>query len=207
MSMATDLDLVPSSIRNLGKKYEVEARQGERGTDDEGKLFIIGGKIAIEAVEDKIVILTDKFRSGYECETCNETGVIGLCDCERSGRKGFNTVGGLCRVCLGFPENNRGKICTKCKGTGQTIIIPESTKQMPTSGVIVSAGPKCVTRKLGERVLYGGHTGHNLPFKGNVRIRIMREHEVMCLMHKVDPNATMEDFQLLDEPINNAGSL
>ena len=95
------------------------------------------------------------------------------------------------------------KECPKCKGAGVTLIIPESTKQTPTSGIIVSKGPDVKRRKLGERVLYGAHVGYNLPFKGNVRVRIMREHEILCLMDKIDPNATTEDFKIMDEPIDN----
>jgi len=175
--------------------------------EDSNIIYVIQGKIGLEAVEDKILVLIDKFRSGYECKRCNETGVIGLCACELEQRPGTNRLGGVCKICNGSYESLRGKECPDCKGSGQTIIIPESTKSMPTSGKIVSRGPKCTVREIGERVIFGAHTGYFIPFKGNVRLRMMREHEPLCLVHAIDPNVVMDDFMVHEEPINNSGEL
>jgi co-chaperonin GroES (HSP10) len=185
-------------------KKDIDVQVGEENTEEEGKVFIIQGKVAIQSVEDKILVLLDKFKTGYECKTCDGDGI--LKKCPTCGGSGVDRFEQDCKECgngtLTYPRE-----CDRCKGIGSSIIVPESSKQIPTSGVIVSCGPKCVARKLGERVLFGAHTGYYLPFKGNVRLRLLREHEVMCLMHKVDPTATMEDFQLLQEPIDNSGSI
>ncbi len=185
-------------------RNEVSVGLGEKGGEDEGKVFIIQGKIAVEAVEDKILILLDKFKTGYECKTCDGTGILQKCaTCSGVGADRF---GQACKECDGS-LNIYPKDCDRCKGVGASIIVPETTKGMPTSGIIVSAGPKCKDRSLGERVLFGAHVGYYIPFKGNVRLRCLREHEVMCLMHKIDPNATTEDFQILMEPIDNRGAI
>lgn len=194
---------------------EISVGLGAEGGEDEGKVFIIQGKIAVEAVEDKILILLDKFKTGYECKTCDGTGI--LQQCATCGGTHEDRFGQPCKTCfvmagvaelpdtlffLSYPRE-----CDRCKGVGASIIVPETTKGMPTSGIVVSAGPKCKDRKLGERVLFGAHVGYYIPFKGNVRLRCLREHEVMCLMHKIDPSATTEDFQILMEPIDNRGAL
>jgi hypothetical protein len=80
--------------------------------------------------------------------------------------------------------------------------MPENARAIPTSGVIVSTGPNCQTRKVGERVLFGAHTGYFLPFKGNAKIRAMREDEPLCLIHAIDNSKTLGDFLQVDEYIN-----
>ncbi len=54
--------------------------------------------------------------------------------------------------------------------------------------------------KYGERVLFGAHTGYYLPFKGNAKIRCMREDEPLCLMHAVDSmEQNLGDFLQIEE--------
>jgi hypothetical protein len=79
--------------------------------------------------------------------------------------------------------------------------MPENVRAIPTSGVIVSCGPDCKVREVGQRVLFGAHTGYYLPFKGNAKIRAMREDEPLCLIHAVDNNQALGDFLQIDERI------
>lgn len=168
-------------------------------------IFIIAGKLGLEAIEDKILILIDKFKSGYECKDCNETGIYRSCECERNktpGRKIYGNFDKLCPYCEGnqfIRDERRGKSCSTCKGTGSTVIMPENARAIPTSGVIVSLGPLCKTRRIGERVLFGAHTGYFLPFKGNAKIRVMREDEPMCKILAIDNTNTLGDFLQIDE--------
>jgi hypothetical protein len=167
-------------------------------------IFVVAGKLGLEAIEDKILILIDKFKSGYECKDCNETGVYVNCECERRGTPGRYISGNIdreCRICNGNYESRRGTTCPSCKGTGQTIIMPDNAKAIPTSGVIVSAGPRCKTRKIAERVLFGAHTGYFLPFKGNAKIRCMREDEPLCKIHSLDVTQTIGDFMQIEDSI------
>jgi hypothetical protein len=171
----------------------------EVDTTKENIIFIIQGKLGLEAIEDKILILIDKFRSGYECKDCAESGTYISCECERAGHPGQNRLGGLCKYCNGSYSTRKGKSCISCNGTGTTLIMPENARAIPTSGIIVSVGPLCKTRKVGERVLFGAHTGYYLPFKGNAKIRVMREDEPMCKILAIGNNEVIGDFLQIDE--------
>jgi DnaJ-class molecular chaperone len=177
--------------------------------DKDNVIMVIDGKLGMEAIEDRILILVDKFKSGHECRDCEESGVFKSCECERKGTPGkhitFNSDGSerinkTCMYCNGNYEEKKGKVCTTCKGTGSTLVIPDSAKAIPTSGVIVSKGPLCKVREIGERVLFGAHTGYYLPFKGKIKIRAMRENEPLCLLHTIDNSQTaLGDLVQLDE--------
>lgn len=162
-------------------------------------IFIVAGKLGLEATENKILILIDKFKSGYECKDCNETGKYIACECARRDSFGIKENGKVC----GFRDNCGlqiiGETCRTCKGTGTTLIMPENARAIPTSGVIVSVGPLCRTREVGERVLFGAHTGYFLPFKGSAKIRCMREDEPLCKILALDNNQTLGDFLQLEE--------
>lgn len=195
-------ELVTRHDKELRQKMEVDY------STQENLVLVVQGKIALEAVEDKILILMDRFRSGYECSMCMGTGEGRRCiDCNN----GVNSRGFKCKVCEGSPDKWLGKTCPQCKGRGSTIIIPDSAKALPTSGTIVSAGSLCTKRKVGERVVFGAHVGFFLPFKGNVRLRMMREHEVLCKLYIIDSSAPKEqvlgDFLQIDEQPNNSDAL
>ena len=168
-----------------------EKHQSQQLNPSANRVLILGGRLGLEAVEDKIIIQLDKYKSGYECSTCKGEGRLTHCPCETQGTPGFNERGRTCKYCEGNADtrlsiSRYGKECPDCKGHGSTIIIPEAAKALPTSGVIVSAGPNCKLRKEGERVLFGAHVGYFLPFKGSVKIRCMRENEILCLLYSVD---------------------
>lgn len=167
----------------------------------ENVVFIVEGKLAIEATEDKIVIQLDPFKTGYECKRCNGSGKEPKV-CPTCNGSGLDRWQQLCKACNGEQDLIAGKECKECRGIGSTIVVPESAKQLPTSGRIVSVGPECSKRKIGERVLFGAHTGYFLPFKGNIKLRIMREYEVMCKIHGIDKDVALGDFVVLEEDGN-----
>ena len=192
------------SLGALLKRQDDESKaqkQGQVSYDTEKNfVYAVQGKIALEATEDKVVILLDKFKTGFECSNCKGTGLLGKCGCDA----GVNRFGTACTKCNGEPDKNVGDDCPICKGRGTSIIIPESSKSLPTSGIIVSAGPQCSKRAVGERILFGAHTGYYLPFKGNVRLRIMREHEPLCIIHMLDNgDDVLGDFIYHEDPIDN----
>jgi co-chaperonin GroES (HSP10) len=165
--------------------------------------------LSVEAIEDKIVVLVDQYRSGYECATCKGDKVV----------KVASTV-----VDGAFKEET----CPECRGKGSILLIPEISKSLPTSGVVVSLGEntrwmkhlrhkenvrlylietrmesrnsmaailqsdieellviqeKNIKVRLGTRVIFSPHVGTFIPFKGNVKIKIMREHEPMAILY------------------------
>jgi hypothetical protein len=173
----------------------------EVSTDIKNVIFVVAGKLGLEAIENKILILIDKFRSGYECKACNETGIYSGCECAQAGRYGENSTGKKCHYKDACDKQVIGTTCLSCKGTGSTIVMPENARAIPTSGVIVSIGPKCTTRQIGERVLFGAHTGYYLPFKGNAKIRAMREDEPLCLIYSVTNNEVLGDFLQVEDSL------
>jgi len=166
----------------------------------ENVIFVVGGKFGLEAVEDKILILIDKYKSGYECHDCDGTGVFNSCDCTKKGTFGIKENGKTCTFREACAKQTVGTKCLRCNGTGSTLIVPENTRAIPTSGVIVSCGPKVKTRRIGERVLFGAHTGYYLPFKGNAKIRCMREDEPLCKILAVETGpVSLDDFLSIEE--------
>lgn len=119
--------------------------------------------IYLEAYDNRILVVSDPFKSGYECKTCKETG-----------RVPSTTVLGAM------------KECPDCNGKGQLLILPEIAKTLPTSGIILSMGPNCKilnrAQHFGQRVLVGPYTGTGVPIKGQIRIRSLREDEIVCFL-------------------------
>ena len=215
--MAQDSD-TKSYLNRLGEglagdaslKSQVEIDVPEAATEEvaskeqinvDNAVFIVQGGIALEAVEDKIIIMLDPFRTGYECKTCGGSGVLVVCPkCKGHGKDRFDQ---LCPVCKGEPNKLSGEKCPDCKGVGSLLVIPEIAKSLPTSGRIVSKGPECKKVKIGERYLFGVHVGYFLPFRRNILLRCMREHEILCRIYSLDKHIAMGDyFAVPDETAN-----
>lgn len=163
-------------------------------------IFVIKGQIGLEAIEDKIILLLDPFKSGFECKDCDGTGTYKACECIRAGRElGVNFNGRTCSFKDSCSRQVVGTSCNTCKGRGSTLILPEAAKSIPTSGVIVSVGPLCTKRQIGERMLFGAHTGYFLPFKGSAKLRCMREDEPLCKIHMIDSTKSLGDFVQIEE--------
>lgn len=180
--------------------------------------------ISLMAVEDKIIVMFDDFKSGYECKNCNGKGlIVGCIVCENTGKDRF---GQDCKSCLGAGDKSQRQ-CSTCKGKGDILVIPETAKSLPTTGVVVSMGPdtpamiatrniienrklqkskagtkdydtyeaividceqrlKEIPIRLGARVIFGPHVGTLIPFKGNIRLKIMRVHEPLAVLFGKD---------------------
>lgn len=194
-------ELVGRADKEQRRKYAIDYEVDE----EKNLVLVVGGKIALRAIEDKIIILLDKFKSGYECSMCGGSGEGRRCvDCVN----GVNSRGFKCKVCDGVPDRWLGGTCPQCKGKGSTIVIPDSAKALPTSGTIVSVGSDCKKRKIGQRVVFGAHVGFYLPFKGNVRLRMMRETEPLCELFLLDNNKdVLGDFLQIDESPDNRSEL
>ena len=141
------------------------------------------GTMEFEAHFDRMIILQDDFRSGYECSLCMTKGEIECENCRGSG-KSVVVKDGKCSAC-----NGSGKqICPECKGKGATIIVPQNAERRPTTGTIVSVGERVTTYKRGDSVIYPSFVGHAydmaaLDMQGHevaATIVIMREEEALC---------------------------
>ena len=122
------------------------------------------GNAKFEAYGDRLLILQDEYRSGYECPRCLDKDIrsiqgreVSVIDCDNCGGKGSYMKGdsGLlfkCACC-----DTKGYIpCPECQGKGGTIIMAESAKRMPTTGTIVSLGPLVAEKswKRGDKCIY-----------------------------------------------------
>lgn len=200
LTASGQMDLCPESKSTLDLSLErPEKTLATIREEEQNIIFIVAGKLGLEAIEDKILILIDKFKSGYECKDCNETGIYQGCECSRAGRQGVRESGKACSFRDACARQLVGTACRTCKGTGSTLVMPENARAIPTSGIIVSIGPKCSVRSIGERVLFGAHTGYYLPFKGSAKIRCMREDEPLCKIYALDNNQTLGDFIQIEE--------
>jgi co-chaperonin GroES (HSP10) len=136
------------------------------------------GNTGFEASDDHLIVVQDEHKSGFECPVCldkehrqakggfdGKTESIVDCDnCDGKGRytKGQNEI--RCTICDGS-----GKVpCAACRGTGSAggIVIPESTKGRPTTGVVMSVGENITKYKLGDRVCYPSFAGHAFDLTG-----------------------------------------
>ena len=146
------------------------------------------GDIALVAWGDRLIIEEDKFKSGFECKTCDGDGHTDeVCPvCQGSKIELFDNVPTRCRACTVGTRDGREsygyKLCPDCKGKGGLIITPETSQLRPSTGVIRSTGPDVKFAKVGDHVLYSNMAGHAIHFKQKVVIRTMREHEVTTLI-------------------------
>lgn len=144
----------------------------------------VTGKLGIEASGDKLLILEDEFKSGYECESCEGTGLSALAcpDCAGQGGIGDRE----CRKCRGKGRTAcaacDGKTVDKSKGG---LIIPENAERRPSTGKVISIGPLVKEFAVGERVIYSNFTGVFVNLKNKQVMRFMREHEPLGKLYGV----------------------
>ena len=157
-------------------------------------------EIGLMAIEDKIIIMLDEYKSGYECKICKGTGKI---------EEPSPVVEGAVRK---LP-------CSVCGGKGASIVIPDNAKSLPSTGIVVSMGPQTQFMKLkyqydnpediwqseeelieyqadlkkqmqeipiqlGVRVVFNAHVGTFVPIRNatRVRLKIMRVTEPLCIL-------------------------
>ena len=115
---------------------------------DENVIWV--GAAGFEAHADRLIILQDESRSGFECGKCldknkhtvqgREVSTIPCVACQGKGRRpkaGNPDLVVKCSDCGG----EGWIICPDCEGKGGTLVFSDKQKLRPTTGVIVSIGP------------------------------------------------------------------
>ena len=166
--------------------------------DGSNTCTIPGYPYGFEAKGDRIMVSVDIFKSGYECKSCKGTGKLEVkCECENTDRPGYKydsegvnieplrRVNTKCPSCAGDYLSKRQSLeCPDCKGKGATLWIPDQSKILPTTGVIVSMGTKVdkdLDLKLHDRVLFSAYVGQMVPTRApGVAFKIIRDIEVLC---------------------------
>lgn len=172
---------------NLAEVYKKELAKTNVVTVDD--------TLALEAMQDNIIVEEDPFKTGYECKDCDGVGHLNeICwKCKgaltiESPRRDEGLV--PCGECIGRTSagsliNTGFRPCKTCKGVGGSIVVPDEAIRRPSSGIIRTCGADCKTLKNGDRVLYTSYIGHAIDFKRKGVLRVMHEHEIIAKIYGV----------------------
>jgi len=201
-----------TEIQAKGVKQLIERIEKENETrstteivlDETNEVAFPGFPYKFEALGEKILVSIDVFKSGYECKECKGKKVIlHICSCEKGGHRGLKyssedldyikaSIGEdvalaresmVCGECNGVPESQKyEQECSKCKGLGALLHLPDNAKNLPTSGVVVSIGKECknLHYKIGDRILFGPYAGSLIPTKAGLMFKVMDAHQAWC---------------------------
>lgn len=198
-------------VKQLMERIEQEKQDlsaQEYKLDGTNKITFPGYPYKFEACAKKIIVSIDVFKSGYECKSCKGRGKIHtVCSCEQNGHAGLKygpeEIKSLyeskalpdsvvaarealpCPDCKGdFTTKRTLTPCTVCKGIGASVILPDTSKNLPTTGVVLSIGPGVKRSKddpkrtkygyaIGDRVMFGPHSGTMVPTKFGLMFKIL----------------------------------
>jgi hypothetical protein len=179
---APRLQPILAELELNGSGYKLKRRE-----DFENTYF--AGDVGMTASFDRVLVIEDDFRSGYECETCKQTGKIRCDNCNGEGSRTSELGSGgkikiKCSHCSGTGQTT----CSDCNGKGELLVIPEVAKRRPTTGQIVSLGSEVKGYKLGEYVCYPNFCGEVWDLSGidhegverTIVVRVMKEREILC---------------------------
>jgi co-chaperonin GroES (HSP10) len=214
--------VLAEGIKQLQQRVEKENRDKSAQTitlDGSNVIQFPGYPYTFEALGEKIIVSIDIFKSGYECKRClGKRKIEEQCVCETSDRPGFKYSqtmivefnklgggGGDARENIKCPECNGDYLlarkafdCPDCKGRGAMIIIPETSKNLPTTGVVVSMGSQCdkdkLAYKLGDRVLFSPYAGTMIPTKAGLMFKTM---ESTAPMAKIGGGSDLAAFDFI----------
>src|SRR5437879_362950 len=133
------------------------------------------GQAGFEADNDRVIVLQDDYRSGFECVTCLDEGKhtvegreVSTIACEVCHGEGTRPKAGNAELSVRCSDcEGRGWIvCPECGGKGGTIVIADDQKGRPTTGTIVSLGPDVKNRERGQKVIYPSFAGHAYDLAG-----------------------------------------
>ncbi|SRR6266567_960034 len=122
--------------------------------DGSNKVSFPGFPYTFEAMHEKILVSIDIFKSGYECKECKGKGKIET----KVGREAVFVA------------------CAACHGRGALIVLPETSKNLPTTGIVVSMGTVAKEKasfKVGDRILFGAYAGTMIPTKIGLMFKYM----------------------------------
>lgn len=140
------------------------------------------GTLKMKAAGNRLIVVGDEFRTGYECVACEGRGEVNCDKCDGTGAS-IVTESGRCGRCRG----QKVMICPSCKGKGGTLVIPDDKKARPTTGRVVSTGPLVTQFKPGQSVMFTSFSGHAFDLtatdiNGNevlITLWVLREDEVL----------------------------
>jgi co-chaperonin GroES (HSP10) len=166
---------------------------------------------ALRAIGERILVLEDEFKSGYECKDCDGKGHTDVVCKFCKGRRTYKGLddGGSCPDCeVGTSDGRKSfgyELCPTCKGQQARVIIPDSAKRRPLTGRILSIGRKVTEFKVGDRVMYTNYTGTDFEIKGGIKVRIMLQHDVMCEHKRLNKSMASPSSGIINKELSNVG--
>ena len=212
-----------SEVKSFFERIETEKEDlsaTELVIDGSNKVSFPGYPYLFEALGKKILVSIDIFKSGYECKVCRGKKKIETrCSCESSGHKGLRysaeeietikeSLGSsianqraelVCPECKGdYVSMRRIETCSTCKGMGALLVLPETSKNLPTTGVVVSIGNKVNLSKLnyrvGDRILFGPYAGSMIPTKSGLLFKVLDANNAWA---RVDGASDLGAFEFI----------
>jgi len=125
--------------------------------DQTNEVNFPGFPYTFRAIGEKILVSIDIPLTGFECKTCN-------------GKKKIEVKEG---------RESKFEKCPTCKGQGGLIIVPKSSKNLPTTGIILSTGKKAGEElakediRIGDRILFSQHAGTMIPTQAGLMFKYM----------------------------------
>lgn len=138
--------------------------------DGSNKVEFPGFPFTFRALNEKILISIDIHKTGYECKECKGTGKI------ETGKK---RIAGELVIGKSIKWETVMTECSACEGRGGLLVLPETAKNLPTTGIIVSMGRKAKEElakedvHIGDRVLFGMYAGSMIPTKAGLMFKYM----------------------------------
>ena len=174
---------------------------------DETKWAIIADKMGLRPIADRILIAVDKFKTGYECKTCDGVGhtdeVCPLCKgtkMEKVEKEDADYIG-PCRACtVGTSDGRKShgyKLCPSCNGRESLLIIPEQNQRRPTTGTVLAIGSDVTEFTVGTKVLMNNYTGSPFEIEG-AQLIVCRQHDVLCEARMMKGGQTIEEQRYND---------
>lgn len=185
------------------EQFESLAAHLDVSVGHENILELLEIGMALEGLSNKVVVLLDEYRSGFECKLCRGKGKVNRssrCVCDpvdpdpesalKPGTR--DRRGNKCESCDGDYLSKRIDdivTCPECNGKGGMLLIPDSAKSLPTTGIVVSCGPEVTKIKVKHRVICSPYSGVFLPMKGNSLVKIYTEDEPLCYLYNINPDS------------------
>jgi|SRR5215831_2750373 len=213
-------------VKQIFERTEAEKKElsaTELILDGSNKVSFPGFPYLFEALGRKVIVSIDIFKSGYECRVCKgKKRIETKCTCVTRGRPGykyseldlasFGTIDSAiivarkmmrCPECSGdWKANERSEVCSECKGLGALLVLPDTSKNLPTTGVVVSIGNKVKREKLnydiGDRILFGPYAGNLIPTRSGLLFKIIDANQAWCRVDGAQELGSF-DFILNDE--------
>jgi hypothetical protein len=174
------------TLAKLASDTKFEIGSNEKIILEDSKVVQFPGfPYTFQAVGERILVSVDIPLTGYECKVCK-------------GKKKVEIKG---EFVVGEGRKTDWQECPECHGIGGLIVLPSESKRLPTHGVVLSMGAIAREKaefKVGDRVLFGEHTGTMIPTAAGLMFKYLDWYGVALVIGGAEELAAF-DFILSDK--------